>query len=134
MKRTNYLILIAFALLTACSEQNANTDSNEKSESSIELKKAEVNEAAKDVRTSVKKAAYDFSGKTNEELNKMLEESNKLFEDTKAGLESAEKKVNESVGDAKIEAERIRDQHKKRVELLSERLEAIKSAIEGDNK
>jgi len=134
MKRTNYLILIVFALLTACGNQNANTETDEKSESSVESTKDEINETATDFRTSVKKAVYDFSGKTKEELNKMLEESNKLFEDTKAGLESAEKKVNESVGDAKIEAEKIRDQHKQRVELLSERLEAIKSAIEGDNK
>jgi hypothetical protein len=134
MKRTNYLILIAFVLLTACGEQDTKSDTSEKSELPVELKKAEINESARDVRTSVKKAMYDFSSKTKEELNKMLEESNKLFEDTKAGLESAEKKVNESVGDAKIEAENIRDQHKKRVELLSERLEAIKSAIEGDNK
>jgi len=129
MKRTNYLILIAFALLTACGEQDTKSDTNEKSESPVELKKAEINESATDVRTSVNKTVYDFSGKTTAELNKMLEETDKMFENSKAGLESAEKKVNESAGDAKIEAEKIRDQHKKRVDILSERLEAIKAAI-----
>lgn len=127
MKKTNYLILIAFALLTACGEQNTNTETGEKSETSVELKKSEINETATDVQTSVKKATYDFSNKTKAEIDKMLEESNKLLDDAKARLEDAEKKVLATSGDAKVEAEKIRDMCKKRVELLSNRIEAIKA-------
>lgn len=128
MKNISYLLLMSIALLTACGEKNNTTETEEKIETSAEQKKDEIKDAVNDTRNSLKKASYDFSNNTKEELGKMLAESNKLMDETKAGLDAAEKKVNETVGDAKVEAEKVRDQFNKRIELLSGRLEAIKAA------
>lgn len=134
MKNLNYAILLSLALITACGEENKNEESIEKAEAAIEETKAEISDAINEVSKPIDKVIYDFSGNSKDELNKMLEESNKIFIETKAGLEAAEKKVQDSAGEAKAEAEKIRDQHKKRLELLANRIEAIKSATTEENK
>jgi F0F1-type ATP synthase membrane subunit b/b' len=127
IKKLSLSVIISFALVTGCNNQTKTEQAKEDIETAIEDTKSEIQQSVEQATNSVQKATYDFSNKTKAEIDKMLEESNKLMDDAKAGLEDAEKKVLATSGDAKVEAEKIRDRFRVRVELLSNRIEAIKA-------